>query len=897
MKKTVFIIIILVTSITINAQNKSEYKKIEKLTEKGNYKEALPIMKSLYRSNPESGHYNFKLGYLYYLLENDSAVIFLEKASNKVSKDFTNKYNDNRAPLEAWFYLGLIYHSNYKFEKALSTFENLNLFITDGPMKTLVDKKIRTCKNGIEIMEDPVSVEVFELGGGINSLYADHSPVFAGNMNTMIFTSKRKGINDVMDENGDYSEDIFVSYHDKGTWSPAVSISNNINTPEHEASIGLSIDGTKLYIYKSNNNGDIFFSDLKNGSWSVPQALGSNINTKDRETHATLSVNGKELYFTSDRKGGYGGTDIYIAHLQKDGSWGDVKNLGPTINTPSDEEGPFIHPDDSTLFFSSKGHKGIGGFDLFISMKAPDGNWFPPSNIGYPINSSDDDLFLSISPSGKFAFYVSNQLGTSGNTNIYGMRLPSNYSRNVSIFSGKVQSEDQQTYIPNKIIVEIIDPETKDTIRSSILDSHNGEFTSVIPSNKPYIVSYKAENQLPLISNVIGSETKLTDLDITLQPISPGISNQSYKLYYKGNSNKINYQSEITINQVSQSLNKNKQLRAEIVIPKGVSFKQVKIDAIIAQFTKNNIDVSNIFLNESDRNISFEILLADTVFIEKQKRNWQIRFDEDSEDLEIISIHKLKEMVHFMKMNKDLYVEIPFNGDSGNKNLHTLFHFLVSEGIDTSRIRAKRNNEMDSNDFSINLEYKETNNEYLSIMLDLENPHKSSDSSEEEDVIEANKAKITNNFYESKENANTIEEAEVNDVTINNAKIYDPCEYLYEKANSVIFSINFEYNKDKTKYISGLDTISDCLIINPNIKMELGGHTDAKGKNKYNTELGKKRAVYIYTYMLEKGVNPTQLETKTYGENTPIAPNSNSGKDNPKGREKNRRVDLRIKIK
>ncbi len=872
MNKLFFIFLIFCVSFKAFSQNenllKTEYKHAEKLSEKGLYKEALASYKKLLAQNSESGHFNFKVGYTFYLLANDSAEMYLEKAADKVSKDFTNEYNDHTAPLETWFYLGIEYHANYKFEKALQTFENLSLFIQESPMKNEVDAKIKECKYGLSQLKQPVQIEVLELGGGVNSTYADHSPVFSGNMRTLIFTSRRKGVSDKKLPDGEYSEDIFVSsYDNKGNWSNAVNISNNINTPEHEASIGLSIDGKQLLIYKSDNNGDIFLSELKKGVWTIPVALGKNINTRERETHASLSVSGNELYFISSRKGGYGGTDIYVSRKQKDGTWGVAENLGPNINTSKNEEGSFIHADDSTLFFSSKGHQGMGKFDLFVSMKNSLGGWFPPTNIGYPINSSDDDLFLSISPSGKFAFYSSNQKGTIGNTNIYTIRLPEAYSRNISTVSGNLFAEKKSETKINEMKVLIIDPITTDTIRNMPVEPEDGDFLTAVPSNTDYIISYSASNQLPIIETINTNMHNTNDLNINLQPITLGLANQTYDVQYENEKDKLSYQTTFIINTVSKLIIDNNALKTEIIIHDNDPNKDLVVQSIINQFKSNNVNIADISLNYEKNNLSFQITLVDSVFDNIQKKEWNTEFDTQTNQLEVVSKHNLKEMIQFMKNNKDVYVEIPYNETINTENTHQLFEYLISQGIDSSQIRANVSERFDPNDFNLTLGYKQTNNCLLSDLI-----------------------------FEKTTNKQTVTHSENSEIynTLNSNIKYDPCEFLYEKANSIIYSINFEYNKYETSQINGLDSISDCLIINPKIKMQVLGHTDSKGKKEYNSQLGEKRAVYIYNYLLQKGVNPEQLNTTTYGEENPIAPNENSGKDNPQGREQNRRVELKV---
>jgi outer membrane protein OmpA-like peptidoglycan-associated protein len=246
----------------------------------------------------------------------------------------------------------------------------------------------------------------------------------------MIFTSRREGgigIGNV-DKDLEFFEDIYISEFKDGEWQPAQNIGTNINTEYHDASIGLSGDGKTLFLYKDENGGDIYVSNQhKDGTWSKPEALSHNINSSYNENSVSISPDGQTLFFTSDRPGGKGGIDIYMSKLDKKGNWGKPTNMGAPINTSSDEDGPFIDYDGKTLYFSSRGLEGMGGYDIFVTeYDSAAKKWSEPVNIGYPINTPDEDIYFVKSGDQRFGYYASVKDGGAGEKDIYKVAIPDN---------------------------------------------------------------------------------------------------------------------------------------------------------------------------------------------------------------------------------------------------------------------------------------------------------------------------------------------------------------------------------------------------------------------------------------------------------------------------------------
>jgi hypothetical protein len=385
-----------------------------------NYLRALPLYKKLSEAHTDNPYFHYQLGicYLYKEDEKEKAVTELEEA----------KKGDPTLP-RVDFYLGRAYHLNYKFDQAIDEF---NYSLANDKLtpkeKEEVNHYLEYCVNAKKMLADTAEVTIQNVGSEINTENSEYSPVISIDESTLIFTYRgvrsTGGLEDAKfhpDSTGDYYEDIMFSQRLGDHWLSPEPISNNINTPGHDATIALSNDGQILFIFKSTtkDGGDIFMSTLNGDVWSTPLRLGPNINTdKYWEGSCSLSSDGQILYFASDRPGGFGGRDIYQSKKQPDGSWGPAENLGATVNTPYNDDSPFIHPDGINLFFSSEGHNSIGGYDLFYTT-SKNGVWGDPVNLGYPVNTPSNERFYTLTADGGTGYYSSDQKGGFGQQDIY----------------------------------------------------------------------------------------------------------------------------------------------------------------------------------------------------------------------------------------------------------------------------------------------------------------------------------------------------------------------------------------------------------------------------------------------------------------------------------------------
>ncbi len=452
---------------------------------------ALQTFLSLYKLDSINANVNYLIGYCYFTLENETdkikSIPYLIKALTSISEEYSEGiYKEKNAPVKTYYYLAQAYYIDYKFEEAIKYFTEYRKHVSDPKELEEVEQLTLYAINGKDLILTPVKIDIFNLGGTINSEYDDHSPVTNISETKMVFTSKRKGsTGNLKTTDGQYFEDIYISHKSDGKWGKPEKISYNINTMEHEASIALSVDGDELFIYKDDvgEGGNLYRSFYENEDWSKPEKLGSNINTEFDEGHATISPDGRTLYFTSNRRGGYGGFDIYYVNRLPDGQWGLAQNLGQDINTKYDEGGPFIHQDGTTLYFSSKGYNSIGGYDLFYTIMKDDGTFSKPENLGYPINTINDDVFYILSADGKRAYYSSEKDDSYGGKDIYLMDLVSLPERSLVVVSGNIVKQSNKEVVKGAILT-VKDAKTGKIIGAFKPNKSTGKYLVVLPKAK-----------------------------------------------------------------------------------------------------------------------------------------------------------------------------------------------------------------------------------------------------------------------------------------------------------------------------------------------------------------------------------------------------------------------------
>jgi outer membrane protein OmpA-like peptidoglycan-associated protein/tetratricopeptide (TPR) repeat protein len=398
------------------------------------------------------------------------------------------------------------------------------------------------------------------IGGNVNTEESEYFPSLSIDGRELVFTRRIKGIN----------EDFYYCKLNSGEWTPAKPIEGNINTPMNEAGQNISSDGQWL-VFTANNrqdsygNYDLYISFLTPHGWDEATNLGGRVNSDQWDAQPSLSPDKRDLYFASRRLGGLGGKDIYVCHLRANGKWSDPENLGPAINTPGDDECPFIHADNQTLYFVSNGLPGYGGDDLFVTRKGIDGTWQKPDNLGYPINTINDEGTLFVAADGKTAYYASDRNDSKGGYDIYSFELRQDI-RPVKTLWVKGRVTDKKTTRGLASSVELIDLGTKQSITKVITDE-NGNYFMTLPVGKDYAFNVNHKGYLFYSDNFL-MINKFPDSvyqkNISLLPIETNASVVLKNIFFEVGKFELKPASQVELEKLVQLMNENPTLKIEI---------------------------------------------------------------------------------------------------------------------------------------------------------------------------------------------------------------------------------------------------------------------------------------------------------------------------------------------
>lgn len=461
-----------------------------------------------YQLDSSSSNINYMLGvcYLQNPLMKSKAEPLLAVAVKHVSRTYkTDDASEKDAPPLALYYYGEALHVNYKFDEALASYEQFKQYVDpkDKEYLKMLQKGVTTTKLAKEIASQPLNVMITNLGDSVNSPFPEYSAVLSADERTIIFTTKRPTTTGgLKTENGSYFEDIVISYKDdNGKWSKPVPLSNNVNTISHEASINLTPDGQTLIVYRNDPNtknpegdGNIYYTTFDGKDWSPLKEFGSNVNSPFMESHACLSADGNVLFFSSERPGGYGGKDIYRCIKLPNLKWSKALNMGSLINSEYDEDGGFIHPDGQTFFFASNGPKSIGGYDImFATLNTEDNKFSNVLNIGYPINTTEDDIFYVTSPDAKRGYFSSAKAGGLGDKDLYMISIAEAKETFLALFKGQLIPAEGEP-LPDNIQIIVTDKQSNEIIGTYRPKLVNGTFSTILPPGKEYNFSYQTDN-------------------------------------------------------------------------------------------------------------------------------------------------------------------------------------------------------------------------------------------------------------------------------------------------------------------------------------------------------------------------------------------------------------------
>ncbi len=398
------------------------------------------------------------------------------------------------------------------------------------------------------------------LGDSINSDVSEYFPAISLDGNTLVFTRRVNGTN----------EDFYESTRTGGIWGMAHSLPGNINTNENEGAECVSQDGQWLIFNGCNypdgmGSCDLYISYLTAEGWSTPENMGDSINTEFWETAPSLSPDKRDLYFTSNRPGGYGGSDIYVSHRLLNGQWSAAENVGPVVNTIGDEGTPFIHADNQTLYFNSTGQPGYGNNDLFLSRKQPDGSWSKPENLGYPINTIDDQGSLVVAADGKTAYYASDRADTKGGLDLYTFPMREDIRPTKTLWvKGKVFDHSTKKGLPSSVI--LTDLANRQVI-SNLQTDETGNYLITLPEGKDYAFTVKRRGYLFYSENFSLShdhgDTTYT-IDIPLQPLEANATIVLKNIFFDPNKYNLMRESGAELDQVVQLMKDNPTLKIQI---------------------------------------------------------------------------------------------------------------------------------------------------------------------------------------------------------------------------------------------------------------------------------------------------------------------------------------------
>lgn len=841
------LLFILILALTKFASGQTELERAESLMIDENFPAAITLFQQLVSEDPTNPDLQFNLGFClmntptgrFSCIEHfEHAIAGYEKYPEKAENQFS-----------AYFYLGEAYHINYQFDAAIETYNKILKKTDDHKIEKTVERNIVSSQLALNYFSNPYDMYVTKLGV-INSEYTDHSPVITADESVIIFTSRRPGgTGTQLTESGQLFEDVYIYDRRKGIEAKPENIGSLINTDWHEATCGLSVDGQEMYLYRSTGitDGDIYYSKLNGITWSEPEKLNENINSKGRETHATVSADGQYFYFTSNRSGGEGGYDIYVSKRKNDGQWGKVKNLGKTINTEFDEEGPYIHPDGKTLYFSSKGHPGIGGYDVFWSVADDKGKWSEPVNMGFPLNTVNNDVFYVPTADGKRGYYASEQ---SGSPDIYIANLFNQKEKILTLVSGIFQDSYQfnhtypiedcklygdTTVLPNKRVIYkeitfnkgdsviqthrtvtereitiadsiykvpvdatifVLDTETKRLENTYAPNSVTGDYLFVLSERKNYKIYYEAEDYI--------FDTK----DIALK------GDSSYrKIYYVAETDSI----------VHGKVHKAKKF--------GFDMGQTTLN----DYTSLELDLLAIFLKKHD-DLMVNISGYDYLFDDSNRNFFRLEYEFAEARKEKVKTYLTDKGVN----PRNIYTDM-FPADIiGDTLEYTIFDNIVLAQAEQEKVERRA-------------------------------------------------------YFKEVQVAANLTEEEIYKL-YGDSLIASSDTALLALKTVFVKDILFDYNKYQTaEYEANLTLLADYLKENPDAKIELHGHTDETGTSDYNKNLAVKRANFVRNQLTSKGVKQTQIAIKAFGHTAPISKNKGAdGKFDKTSMAYNRRIEINI---
>ncbi|MCG8579840.1 MAG: hypothetical protein MI866_07990 [Bacteroidales bacterium] len=487
-----------------------------KLADDKAFGEAIKLFSDILEENPDNVPALYNIGNCYLNTSDgpDTAIVYFEKAYGLLEDD--EKIGDIGVDIQ--LSIGKSQQFLLQHEKAITTYENLIEILPaeDDLLRQEAMREIEVCENAIELMESPVQLKVKNLGPNINSKYDDHSPMISADQSVLFLTSRRASSYSELLFDGQYAERIYSSKKEENEWTKAKSLQELFRKQGHEAGVSLSAEATELIIYRNDVDGANLYSSMYDGSnWGEPVKIESPINSKYEETHMTSSADKQTVYFTSNRPDGMGGLDIYRVRRLPNGEWGKAENM-KAFNTQYDEETPILHPNGKVMYFSSEGHNSMGQFDIFYCVMDDDGNWGPVHNIGYPINTPDDDFFFVPTTTPNIAYYASSRYDDNyGGSDIYLIEYEEPEINRLAVFKGCINSSDEAPI--ENVEIRVTRQDNPEVIGNYKPHPGTGKYILILETDEKYNITYSG----------VGFEEQSKTIDVTREMTYKNLSQAS----------------------------------------------------------------------------------------------------------------------------------------------------------------------------------------------------------------------------------------------------------------------------------------------------------------------------------------------------------------------------------
>jgi outer membrane protein OmpA-like peptidoglycan-associated protein/Tol biopolymer transport system component len=552
----IFCFVIQITSAQNSTVKKAQvnFDKAQDYLKTGNYDQAIPLLQEAVKADPD-----FQFAFI------QLADINRRLKSFELAKSNYNQALALGGSPDPRMYYGLaeteIYTGDYS-----NALKNITFFISnykgaDPDFIKRAKKYLKDCEFSIEAVKNPVKYEPVNLGNEINSAYRDYFPSVTADGMQLIFS-----------RNIDGNEDFFISRKKDKVWNTPVPLSEKINTPKYnEGAQSISPDGLYLFFTGCNRPDglgrcDIYVSHKNGNDWGEPFNLGAPINSSYWESQPAISPDGSTLYFVSNRPGGLGGYDIWKSSLKSDGYWSVPENLGPEINTPYDEHTPFVHPDGKTLYFSSDGWPGLGNKDIFMSRMNEEGKWTRPENLGYPINTFNEETGLIVTPDGSYGLFSSNLKGGLGDMDIYQFMMPaSKKPMPITYVKGIVTDKESKAFLEAK--VQVVNLKTKKITYNDYTSKETGDFLAVMPIGGDYAFNVSADGYLFYSENYQLDSAYVSSpflIEVALEKLTAGKNMVLKNIFFNTNEYQLLPASLTELNTLKDLLKNNANIQIEI---------------------------------------------------------------------------------------------------------------------------------------------------------------------------------------------------------------------------------------------------------------------------------------------------------------------------------------------